>query len=79
MATLGAALAIEIERSRELRRQYAEQTPQSPQGGKGEPTDFVSAVDRLVQAGLSYGESCRRVSQEFPDLYEQHRQWSMLD
>ena len=63
----------------ELRRQYAEQAPQSPQEGTGQPIDFVAAVDRLVKLGVSYGDACRQVSMEFPDLYEAHREWSLLD
>lgn len=79
VAELGAALAIEVAKSRELCQRYAEQTPQIPQRGTGQPIDFVDAVDRLVKLGVSYGDACRRVSMEFPDLYEAHREWSMLD
>jgi hypothetical protein len=78
VAELGAALAAEVAKSRELRQQYAEQAPPKPTGADT-PTDFVTAVDRLVKLGVSYGDACRRVSMEFPELYEAHRQWSMLD
>jgi hypothetical protein len=74
---LGAALAIEIARSRELRRQYAEDRLASPEMPADET--FVDVVDRLVQAGMSYGQACRETSQMRPDLYAEHRAAAMLN
>jgi hypothetical protein len=76
VADLAARLAIEIEKSRELRRQFADTRLTSPEPPPEET--FVDIVDRLVRAGMNYGQACRESSATRPDLYAERRARSML-
>jgi hypothetical protein len=73
-------MSEELAIHRALRARLQEPT-QAPQGtaDAGQAQDFVSAVHALVQAGVPYGTACQRVSLESPELYEKHREESMLN
>jgi hypothetical protein len=66
-AELGAALAIEVAKSRELRAQMlADPTPTTKNFG-----EMVASV--MASENISYGAAASKVSRERPDLYDQHR------
>lgn len=75
-AELIVYLATEIARSRELHRQLADTWLTSPEPPPEET--FIDIVDRLVRAGMNYGQACREASATRPDLYAEHRARSML-
>jgi hypothetical protein len=76
VSDLAATLTQELTRNRELRAQLAEDQRSSPETPADET--FVDVVDKLVRAGVTYGDACREASQMRPDLYAEHRARSML-
>jgi hypothetical protein len=68
VAELGAALAIEVAKSKELRAQMlADPTPTTT-------TSFGEMVASVMASeNLSYGAAASKVSRERPDLYDEFR------
>jgi predicted phage-related endonuclease len=77
-AQLADALRATLSESVSLRRDLAESLTPSRQATTAK--SFTDAVDALVASEkvVTYGDACRRVAIQQPELYEQHRQVSLL-
>lgn len=76
-AQLAEAMSAALDHSAELRRDLADSLTPSRQATTA--NSFTDAVKALVASEkLSYGDACRRVAMQQPELYRQHRLRAML-